>query len=156
MWGRITGNPKAAERVIQEFQTRLDAVLKKLGSLKQGPRVFHDDSSFYTTGPDTVLGQVYTLLKGENIARDVSGFGQLSPEAIVERDPQVVVATFPDLVQEYLKNPAFKGVSAVKNNRVVSIQPDGILSVFGTRFVEGIESLAKILHPDLFGTYGGY
>ncbi len=151
LWGRITGNVEGAAKLATDFNARLDAVLESLASLEQGPRLFHDDSLFFTRGPDTVLGQVYELLKVENIAHDISGYGQLTPEAIVERDPEVIISTFATRVQEFLDDPAFQDVSAVKNGRVYVIQPDGIVSVFGTRFIEGIEALARLIYLDQFG-----
>ena len=150
MWGRVTGNVEAAEQVATEFESRLEEVADKLVHLGQGPRVFHDDSLFYTRGPDTLLGQVYTLLKAENIASDISGFGQLSREVIVERDPEVIITTSPERPQQFIDDPAFQNLSAVKNDRVYVIEPEGLVSVAGTRFVEGIELLAKLIHPDLF------
>ena len=150
MWGQITGNVEKAEEVAKDLESRVQAVLDKIASLKEGPRVFHDDSLFYTRGPDTLLGQVYTLLKTENIAHDISGFEQLSPEVIVERDPEVIITTFPDSIQEFMDAPAFQGVSAVKNGRVYVVEPPGLVSVAGTRFVEGIELLARLIHPDHF------
>ena len=150
MWGRITGNTVVPEKIVEDFESRLKEVVDRLASLEQGPRLFHDDSLFFTSGPNTILGQVYILLKAQNIAHDISGYGQLSPEVIVERDPEVIITTFAGMPQEYMDNPAFQGVSAVKNGRVYLIRPDGIVSVFGTRFVVGIENLAKLIHPDLF------
>ena len=152
MWGAIVDNPEAAGRVIEKFDSRLGAILDKLADVEEGPRVFHDDSLFYTSGPDTFVGNAYTLLKAQNIANDLPApYGQLSPEVIVERDPEVIVATFSNIPQEYLDNPAFENVSAVKNNRIPVVEPDGVLSVAGTRFLEGVEWLAEALYPDLFG-----
>ena len=151
MWGRILDNSEAAERVVDDFESRLAAIIQKLEGIEEGPRYFHDDSLFYTSGPDTFVGSAYTLLKAKNIAHDMPNpYGQLSPEVIVERDPEVIVATFPDIPQEYLDNPAFENVSAVKNDRIVVVEPDGILSVAGTRFLEGLEWLAAVLHPNVF------
>ncbi len=150
MWGRITGSVEAAERVVTDVESRIQVVLDKLSVLQEGPRVFHDDSLLYTRGPDTILGEVYTLLKAKNIAHDISGYKQLSPEVVVERDPEVIITTFPPRVPEFMDDPAFKGVTAIKEDRVEVVQPDGLVSVFGTRFVEGIELLAHLLHPDLF------
>ena len=157
MWGTIVDNPEAAGRVIDNFQARLAAITDKLAGVQEGPRVFHDDSLFYTSGPDTFVGSAYALLKARNIAHDLPApYGQLSPEVIVERDPEVIVATFSNIPQEYLDNPAFENVSAVKNNRIPVVEPDGILSVAGTRFLEGVEWLAEVLYPDLYGDELGY
>ncbi len=150
LWGRITGRWEAGERLALEFETKLNDMLDRLASLEQGPRLFHDDSLLYTRGPGTILGQVYGLLKAQNIAHDIEGYGQLTPEVLVERDPEVIIVTFPSRVQEIMEDPAFQDVSAVKNGRVYVVEPDGLVSVFGTRFIEGIEFLARVIHPDRF------
>ena len=93
---------------------------------------------------------MYDLLKVQNIAHDIDRYGQLAPEVLVERDPEVIITTFPTRVQELMEDPAFQEVSAVKNGRVYVVQPDGLVSVFGTRFIEGIEFLARVIHPDRF------
>ena len=149
MWGKITDNAEGAERVAGELEVKVQELMDKLASVKEGPRVFHDDSEFYTRGPDTLVGKVYTLLKAQNIAHDISLYGQLSPEIIVARDPQVIITTFPDRPQDFKDNPAFKNVSAVKEGRVYSVDAD-LISVAGPRFVEAIEELARLIHPDTF------
>ena len=150
LWGRITGKWEAGERLALEFETKLSGVVDRLASLEQGPRLFHDDSLLYTRGSDTILGQVYDLLKTQNIAHDIAGYGQLAPEILAERDPEVIITTFPTRVQEFMEDPAFREVSAVKNGRVYVVEPEGLVSVFGARFIEGIEFLARVIHPDEF------
>ncbi|MCZ6892382.1 MAG: ABC transporter substrate-binding protein [Chloroflexi bacterium] len=148
-WGRITGSIEEAEVVAERFEIRVQELLGRLASLEEGPRVFHDSSDFFTPGPDTIVGQVYSLLKAQNIAHDVSGYGQLSIETIVERDPQVIITTFPDRPPAILSHPALQDVSAVKEGRVVTIDP-GLISVAGPRYVEAMEELARLIYPDLF------
>ena len=148
-WGRITGGIEEAEVVAERFEMRVQELLGRLASLEEGPRVFHDSSDFFTPGPGTLVGQVYSLLKVQNIAHDVSGYAQLSVEAIVERDPQVIITTFPDRPQAILSHPALQDVSAVKEGRVVTIDP-GLISVAGPRYVEAMEEVARLIYPGLF------
>ena len=149
MWGIITNNVEAAERVAVEFEARVKALEERLAPVEEGPRVFQDNSSFFSPGPDTLVGNLYTLLKAQNIAHDTSGYTQLSPEVIVERDPQVIIVTFSDTLQVYQDDPAFQNVSAVRNGRLFAIDAD-LLSIAGPRIVEGIEELARLIHPELF------
>ena len=146
MWGHITGNRSAAESVALEFEARVESISETLATYESGPSVFQDVGGFWTPGPDTLVGEVFSLLKLQNIAHDVSGYVQLSPEVIVERNPEIVIASDP---QAYLDNPAFEGLLAVKNNRLIELQAD-LLSVAGPRFVDGIEELARLVYPDLF------
>ena len=150
MWSRIVGNVPAGEEVAGQFEARLAAIQEKVASVDQGPRVFHDTGDLWTPGPDTLVGEVYALLKAENIAHDITGYAQLSPEVVVDRDPEIII-TSESYLEGLTGNPAFQGVSAVVNGRVLVLQPD-LLSIAGPRYVDGIEVLAKLLYPDLFST----
>ena len=147
MWGRIVGNVSMAGKLAEDFDAGVRSLSQFISPLEGGPRVFHDDSSFFTRGNNTLVGQIYTLLKAENIAGDVA-YDQLSPELIVERDPEVIIVTFPDRVQEILDDPALQDVTAVKDGRVHAI--DGDLVQAGPMIVQGIEELAKLIHPGVF------
>ena len=149
MWGKITGNVDAAEEVATDFETGVKKLQDSLASVEEGPRLFHDDSEFFTRGPDTLLGRVYTLLKAQNIAE--GGYGQLSPEVIVDKDPEVIITTFPEGVQAIIEHPALQNVSAVRDGRVYAVDASVIsISVAGPRFVDAMEVLARLIHPDLF------
>ena len=149
MWGKITGGMASAEEAAVDFEIRVAGVLDRLAGIEKGPRVFHDDSLLYTRGPETLVGKVYALLKAENIAHDIPKWGQLSPEVVVERDPEVIISTYPDRPQEFLEDPAFQGVAAVMDGRVYAIDTD-LINAAGPRFPEAIEALARLIHPDLY------
>jgi iron complex transport system substrate-binding protein len=146
MWGRITGSPDAAEAVASEFEARLAKIEAAMAKQPGGPSVFQDEGDLWTPGPDTLIGEVLDLLKLANIAHDVSGYAQLSPEVIVDRNPQIIIASYGDAISD---KPAFKDVSAVKNNRIYVPRSDA-LSVAGPRYIDGIEELARWVYPDLF------
>ena len=145
-WGRISGNPDAAEELALDFEERLAAVKSALTGIDAGPRVFRDEGGLWTPGPDTLIGEVLELLKLDNIASDVSGFEQISPEVIVDRDPEIIIATEYSTIDS---DAAFSGVTAIKDGRVFRM-PGEPLSVPGTRFIEGIEDLARQIYPELF------
>ena len=146
LWGRITGSQAAAETVAAEFESRVKNIRETMAPQPDGPSVFQDEGELWTPGPDTLIAGVFELLKLQNIAHDVSGYAQLSPEVIVERDPEVVIASYGDT---FSANPAFQSVSAVEGNRVF-VPSSGALSIAGPRFVDGIEELAEWVYPELF------
>ena len=149
MWGKITGKVEAAEGVATDFETGVNEIRDRLASVGEGPRLLHDDSEFFTRGPDTLVGRVYSLLKAQNIAE--GGYGQLSPEVIVDRDPEVIITTFPEGVQAIIEHPALQNVSAVRDGRVYAVDANIVsISVAGPRFVDAMEVLARLIHPDLF------
>ena len=146
MWGHITGNPDTADVVAARFDSRVEAIEVVVAAVEEGPRVFQDEGDLWSPGPDTLMGEVFRLLKLQNVAHDISGYAQLSPEVIVDRDPELIIASYGDSISG---NDAFKDVSAVKSARVFVPQTNA-LSVAGPRYVEGIEELAKWAYPDLF------
>lgn len=146
MWGDIVGNPVAAGEVAADFEARVAAIERAMAGRDEGPRVFQDEGELWTPGPDTLIGQVFEVLKLQNIAYDVDGYSQLSPEVIVERAPEIVIAAYGDSISA---NPAFADLPAVKDGRVYVPDSDA-LSIPGLRYVVGLEKLARWVYPDLF------
>lgn len=150
LWGRIVDEDERAEDVANEFTARIQAIHEEMANLDYGPSIFWDTGGFWTAGADTLVGEVLQLLKLRNIAGDVKGYAQLSPEQIVERNPDIIVTLDSE---QYLENQAFKRLSAVKNAKVFTLPfnpGDDPLSVGSPRVVDGIEALARIVYPDRF------
>ena len=145
MWGRITGSQDAAEGVAVSFEARVARIEQRMAARTDGPTVFQDEGDLWTPGPDSLIGEVFRLLKLQNIAHDISGYAQLSPEVIVERDPQLIIASYGDKISDV---PAFKDLAAVRDNRVYVPSSDA-LSVAGPRYIDGIEELAMWVYPGL-------
>lgn len=152
--GHLTGHDDEAEALAADLEARLTAVEEALADVETGPRVFYElDSTLYSVGPDTFIGSALRLLKAENIATDTTTlYPQLSAEAVVEADPEVILladAAFGVTVESVGERPGWSGITAVREDRVHPVDQD-ILSRPGPRIVEGIESLAPLLYPDRF------
>jgi iron complex transport system substrate-binding protein len=152
--GKVTGHPQQAEELVETMQRRIGVIQERLAAMEQGPRVFHEvDNQLFTAAPNSFVGDLYTILKAQNIAAGTAqAFPQLSQEAIIQQDPEVIILA--DVVAgespETVKaRPGWGGISAVKNNRIYAIDPD-IVSRPGPRLVDALETLAKLLYPDRF------
>ena len=146
IWGRIVDSPEAAEAVASDFEARVAKLEGLMEERPPGPKVFQDEGSLWTSGPDTLIGRVFDLLKLQNIAFEVTGYAVFNPEVIVERRPDIVVASYQD---EISSNPIFADMPAVKNGRVF-VPPSDLLSIPGPRYIDGIEALAKWVYPNLY------
>ena len=152
LFGRILDATAGAEALAASMQARIETVRRQLSGVEQGPRVFFElDPLLYTVGPDSFIGSLLTTLKAQNIAEDAGGpFPQISVETVVERDPQVIL--FTDTATESPETIASRAgwdtITAVQENRVFPVQSD-LVSRPGPRIVEGLESLAMLLYPDL-------
>lgn len=146
MWGQITESAAVAEIVASDFETRVRRIDEKMANYSPASSIFQDVGDFWTPGSDTLVHEVFDLLKLKNIAHDITGYGQLSPEIIVERNPEYIITTYDDA---FTGEPAFAEILAVKNNGLYTPSVD-YLSTAGPRFVDGIEELASKIYPELF------
>ena len=148
MIGSLTGNESEAKKVVDAMKARRDQVVERVRSVSSGPRVFHEISpDFFTARHDTFEGSLYQLLKAQNIASSASSsYPQLSSEAIVQADPEVIVAVDGETAASMRSRPGWSGIAAIRENRVCEMDPD-LLSRPGPRIVEGLEALATCLYP---------
>jgi len=152
--GKATGHSGDAERVVGEMKEAVQGVQSRLGDAPEAPTVFHEiDTEYFSAGSGTFIGDLYGMLGAANIA-DATGeaYPQMSAEAIIQADPDVIVLADEDAGEsaETVKaRPGWGSVSAVKNGRVYVIDPD-IVSRPGPRLVEALRTLAGYLYPGLF------
>ena len=146
LWGRIVGNPNDAEKVALEFESKLNAINEVMAPIGAGPSVFQDVGSYWTPGRGTLIQEVFDLLRLENIAADIEGYAQMSPEVIVEKDPNIIISSSPDTI---MAEPALADVWAVRNKAFYTPRTDA-LSIPGPRFIDGVEELARWVYPGLF------
>lgn len=146
--GDITGREDAAETLIGDMEAERDAIVASIENVEAGPRIFHEsDASLYTARSDTFVGELYVLLKAQNIADEAeSPYPQLSSEAVVAADPEVIVlADFADPA-EVGARPGWSAISAVANDRICSVNPD-LTDRPGPNIMQGLQALADCLYP---------
>lgn len=151
--GILTGHEGSAEELIASLEERLAAVEVSLEGVAQGPSVFYElTDDLYTVSPDSFIGSALTLLKARNIAKGTEGaFPQLTSEAVVDADPEVILMADASFVrvESVPDRPGWGGITAVVEGRIHPVDGD-IMSRPGPRIVDGIEALAALFYPDLF------
>lgn len=152
--GRITGQGKSAQILVDQMQQRIETVQAKIKDAPR-PKVFWElGPELYTAGPGSFLNDLILLAGGQNVAADAdSPWPQLSLETIILKDPDVVVLAdhnYGETIQKVKERPGWDKINAVKMGRLVELTNDDIVSRPGPRIVEGLEFLAQALHPDLF------
>ena len=155
--GKLTGHEIEAEDLVDELEVRVETVLDNLVGAEPVPVFYEidgtDPNAPWTTGPGTFQDVLIGLAGGENTASDIEFWGQLSLEEIIARDPTVIVfsegpwvTTTPESVAE---RPGWGEITAVVNGDVYGIDANWIDRP-GPRYVDALEALAKLLHPELF------
>lgn len=158
--GNITGSQKKAAEIISNFEERVDAVMYKVVPLCSLPSVFYvfdatDTTKPWTAGPGSFVDSLINMAGGHNVAASASDpWIQFNMEELVNSNPDIILvdsshgtaAISPDQIKEL---PGWQGLKAVKENHIYTIDGD-LVNRSGPRLVEGLEEMAKILHPDLF------
>ena len=152
--GQATGHPQEAEELVTTMQQGIDDIQGQLTDVEQGPRVFHElDNQLFTVAPDSFVGDLYTILKAQNIAAGTDqAYPQLSQEAIIEADPEVIILADTaggESVETVKARPGWGSISAVENKRIYVVDPD-ITSRPGPRLVGALRTLAQMLYPERF------
>lgn len=155
LFGSFTGNQERAAALVTEMQGRIDAVTSALADVEEGPRVlFELTSDLYTIAPDTFVGDLLTLAKARNIAEGAeSRFPQLTAEAVVVADPEVVLLAHAEFSGESLETvcarPGWDVITACTSGRVEAVDGD-LTNRPGPRVVDGLELIARLLYPERF------
>ncbi len=153
--GRMLGRSEQSDAVAGDLRRRVaDVKTRTAGAAR--PRVFYvlNSDPLMTAGPGSFIHQLIELAGGTNVAADAPvAYPRLSLEEVIRQDPQVIL--FPVGDEEGIPNEEqqrwlrWPTLSAVKQNRFVRI-PSVLLDRPGPRVVDGLEQLARELHPDLF------
>lgn len=158
--GRAVGRPEEAARVVSSLEARLMAVRERVAAVPEDERarVFHEiwPDPPYTAGPGSFIHDVIQWAGGINIASDVAApWIQLSLEAIIARDPDVIITTREAHRDELLggRRPRWETLRAVRTGRVYVVEDDWV-SRPGPRVVDGVEAMARALYPHLFPEHG--
>jgi cobalamin transport system substrate-binding protein len=157
--GKITGHENAAGTLVESLKARVQAVVSKVAVASALPTVYYeldatDPSAPYTSGPDTFVDLLIRTAGGENFGGNLKGdWVQISVEEVLAKQPDMIVLgdnTYGGVTPEQVKaRPGWDALNAVKQGKIF-IFDDNTVSRPGPRLVDGLEAMAKLLHPDLF------
>ena len=148
--GKIFGFKSRAEALVESYKSELESFTAKLPNIDEVLRVFVYDSGEdapFTAGRYAMPTALIEAAGGQNIMDDFNkSWGTVTWEEVIDRDPQVVViVNYGDVTAEQkreymMSNPAFKNISAVKNNRFVTLEY--VEATPGPRNIQAIKHLA--------------
>jgi len=147
--GKATGHPDEAKDLVEQTRDGLDKIVAD--TLRAGSLTYYHevDTTLYSATSTTFIGQVYGLFGLTNIAdpadRDKGGYPQLSNEAILQADPDLIfladVQCCGQNATTVAARPGWNTLKAVKNGNVVALDDD-LASRWGPRIVDLAKSIA--------------
>ena len=151
--GTLTGATARAEVLTEGMAARAEAVQTELTAQ---PVVSCFFEAYYppltTVGPNTFIADLLARAgcRSESDSAD-SDYPEWSVDRLVADSPDVYLVASesgvsPDAVAE---RPGFGGIEAVQAGHVYLVDSD-LISRPGPRVIDGLEALAKLLHPEAF------
>ena len=156
--GLLTGHSADAATLNASLQKRVEAVAQKISQAMSQPVVFYeldgtDPAKPWTPGPGTFLDQLITLAGGKNAGSMMpEAWGQLSLENLLVQNPEFIFlgdSIYGTTPADVAARVGWADIQAVKDGKVYPFNDD-LVSRPGPRLVDGLEELAKLIHPELF------
>ena len=150
--GEVFNARENAQKSVSEFRARIEEISGAVAG-KPRPKVFYVvwNNPLMTAGGGTFISDVIELAGGENIFNDTTGWPTVSPEQVLERDPEVILLTpHCGMTVQDVYNGPLVNTKAAKEGRVYMIENENDLIHPSPRVVRGLESVAKLLHPESF------
>jgi len=151
--GEIVGEKDQANRLVQKLRERTNAVEQ---AVKQKPpvRVFYQVSGepLYTAGHDSFVTDLMHRAGGASVTADVPGaWPKYSNESALAARPEAIILPTGGSMGAANANvaEALRQSPAALQGRVYKINDDHLARP-GPRSVDGLEEMARALHPDAF------
>lgn len=157
--GKVTGAEKEAARLVADMKDRIKHITDRTSRLAESQKkrvleiVWHDP--LMAAGSGTLHDELINKAGGINIAHNLTDYADISLEAVIAANPEVMIADVgmgegENLPFQFLMSELrLKDTDARKNNRVYPINVE-IVSHPGPRTVDALEQLANFIHPELF------
>jgi iron complex transport system substrate-binding protein len=147
--GLLTGTPVNSRKLVGTIERKRRAVDT---ALAQAPIVdVFVDTGLMTTPPDqSLIGDVIREARARNVAGDAAEAGPVDPAELARLDPDVYAVTSDTktTLADLRKSPQTRRLRAVRQGRFVVLDSD--LLVPGPRIGDGLDQIARLLHPDAF------
>lgn len=151
--GEIVGQKDQANMVVQKLRERTNAVQAAVQQ-KQAVRVFYQVSAepLYTAGHDAFVTDLMRRAGAASVTADVPGaWPKFSDESALAARPEAIIlptggsmgAANANVAEALRKSPA------ALQGRIYKINDDHLARP-GPRSVDGLEEMARALHPDAF------
>jgi len=152
--GELTGRQASAGPLVTKIEQRIAAVQKAVVLLGR-PRVLYVlwPEPLIVPGRGAIVTELIQLAGGRSLtADDADAYPRYSLEAAVARSPEVILLANHGTNSGPIAMEKWRNLSelpAVKAGRLRSVNGD-LLHRYGPRLVDGLEQLARAIHPEAF------
>ncbi|MEX6292674.1 ABC transporter substrate-binding protein [Staphylococcus saprophyticus] len=152
--GKVTGKEKEANALVKETKNNIKKVVNSVPKDAKSQKVFMEVSSepeIYTAGKNTFFDDMLKQLKAKNSLSNLDGWQKVSKEAIIKKNPDVMISTMGISEKDYQqiidKRGGFESLNAVQKGRIEAVNGDQI-SRPGPRIDDGLKALRDAIYNE--------
>ena len=156
--GKALNSEAKAEKINEKIDEQISETNEILQNVKEKPKVMFvgrgpNMPNATMSGAGTTIDEMIKLAGGTNPFTDFTGFREMTDEAVVAAQPDIILMTEKSFersggVDGVLKFPGVALTPAGKNRRVVAVS-DIYFQGFGPGVGRAVRELAVKFHPDL-------
>ena len=151
------GISEKGRQLVSDLRGRIDSItdIIQADKSRKSPKIFTGSGfeTIWSPGYGTIFHELISLAGGENITGGQQGWVPISPELIVQAQPDIIIIPSGSMNSEeitkmkndIINRPGWDKLPAVKNNHIFTVNED-LLYREGPRLVEGLELLYEIFN----------
>jgi iron complex transport system substrate-binding protein len=156
--GEVMNAEDRAGDLVDGLQQRMDAVVELAAMAASKPTVFYeiaatDPTKPWTAGPGSFADAMISMAGGQNIVKEGGAWVQINLEKLVSADPDLIILSDDPYVapeEVMARTGVWQQLAAVKQQKVYAVSSQSLTSRPGPRIIDGLEEMARIIHPELF------
>ncbi len=150
MLGLLANAKSRAEALIREMRGTFGRIRKAARRAKSGPRVYCEAWPNPRISSPPWVAELVEICGGKMC---VAAGARVSDDDVARANPEIMVLAWTAVggkskIDQALKNPAWSGVSAIREKRVFAIR-DELLNTPGPPLMGGARELLRVIHPEL-------
>ncbi|BBO74159.1 cobalamin-binding protein [Desulfosarcina widdelii] len=154
--GRLLSVSDRSDAIVAGMRHRIERVRQTVAGATHRPTVFFQIgiAPIVSVGTDTFIHELIDMAGGVNLAAGDTPYPRFSKEAVIASRPEVLIITsmarkavFEQVKREWRE---WESIPAVKNDRIYLVDSN-VLDRATPRLADGLEMLARLIHPDRFG-----
>ena len=150
------GRPEAGGAIVAGIRRQIARVHARLGDApRRRVLMIVGQNPLVAVGDGNLLDEILSAAGAENVARGLGRWPRLSIEVLVKSDPYLIIDS--SMGEESPAGRSFYeglGLTAIREARLRAIRVDEVLRP-GPRVGEGLEKIARMVHPEIFAPEAG-
>jgi len=150
--GAIVGKSKEAEKLVGEYEKRLEAIAAR-GNERPRLKVYFEEWGDPLISCIRWVSELVEIAGGQDIFAELSSSHDakgriIQPDDVIRRDPDVIIGSWcgrPFKKEQVVKRKGWREITAVKNHRLYEIKSTIILQPGPAALTDGLDELVRIL-----------